>query len=103
MQKTISQARSGHPQSFHRLNFAWAIPVLFCGLVASCGGPYDYQEFSHRDPYVTEDDFKRDMRECEVEKKKHSSKIQGREFGFKGEEAGFLGCMKVKGWDKVSP
>jgi len=103
MQKSISQARSEHPRRFRRLRFAGVISVLFYALAASCGVSYDHEEFSHRDPYMTEDDFKRDMRECEVEKKKHSSKIQGREFGFKGEEAGFLGCMKVKGWDKVTP
>jgi hypothetical protein len=26
--------------------------------------------------------------------------IQGREFGFEGQDTGFLGCMKLKGWDK---
>jgi len=77
--------------------------VLFlalAGLLPACGQGRNFEEFTHRDPYMKEDDFRRDVRQCEADKDKHSSKIQGRELGFKGQDAGFLGCMKQKGWEK---
>jgi hypothetical protein len=78
--------------------------LLFLGsLLVACGGTRDYEEFSHRDPYMKKDDFYRDVRVCETEKSRHSSKIQGREMGFKGQDTGFLGCMKLKGWEKIQP
>ena len=36
----------------------------------------------------------------EREKDKYSNKIQGREFGFEGQDTGYLGCMRLKGWSK---
>ena len=41
-----------------------------------------------------------DSKKCEKEKDKYSNKIQGREFGFEGQDTGYLGCMKLEGWSK---
>ena len=41
-----------------------------------------------------------DFEKCKKDKDKYSNMIQGREFGFEGQDTGFLGCMKLKGWDR---
>ena len=65
-----------------------------------CDSQFKSQDFTNRDPYKTKSAFKVDSKQCEGEKNKHSNKIQGREFGFRGEHTGFLGCMRLKGWSK---
>jgi len=74
----------------------WVIVLVLYG----CDSPFKYQDFTNSDSYKTENAFKLDSKLCEAEKNKHSNKIQGREFGFKGEHTGYLGCMKLKGWSK---
>ena len=69
-------------------------------ILYGCGSPFNYEDFSNSDLYKTENVFKVDSKQCEAEKNKHSNKIQGREFGFRGEHTGYLGCMKLKGWSK---
>jgi hypothetical protein len=103
MKQAISQASSGNADRSKSQYIRLLFPMLCCGLLAACGSPHEFESFSHRDPYMKEADFKRDVAECEAEKNKHSSKIQGREFGLKGKDAGFLGCMKLKGWDRNRP
>ena len=71
-------------------------------LISACGSPFNYEDFTNIDPYKTEKAFKQDSKSCEAEKNKHSHKIQGREFGFQGEHTGYLGCMKLRGWDKIA-
>ncbi len=60
-----------------------------------------FEEFSHKGE-KGEREFLVDSQRCEKEKNKHSNKIQGREFGFEGQDTGYLGCMKLEGWSKKS-
>jgi len=48
----------------------------------------------------SKEEFLIDSKKCEKEKDKYSNKIQGREFGFEGQDTGYLGCMKLEGWSK---
>lgn len=68
--------------------------------LSGCGSVFNYEDFTNSDPSKTEKAFRADSRKCEVEKDKHSYKIQGREFGFQGEHTGYLGCMQLQGWNK---
>lgn len=77
---------------------SWVMAAALCG----CGSPFNYEDFTNRDPYKTEKAFREDSKLCEADKDKHSMKIQGREFGFKGRHTGYLGCMKLQGWDQIS-
>lgn len=72
------------------------IGIMICG----CGSPFNYEDFTNSDSYKTEKVFGEDSKQCDSEKNKHSNKIQGREFGFEGEHTGYLGCMRLKGWNK---
>jgi hypothetical protein len=81
-----------------RAETAFALCVLMA--LSGCGEVRHFEDFSHRDPYMKESDFKRDSDRCEIDKVKHSSKIEGRNAGFKGEDTGYLGCMISKGWQK---
>jgi hypothetical protein len=74
---------------------------LVMGIILyACGSPFKYEDFTNSDSYKTEKAFLEDSKKCVAEKNKHSNKIQGREFGFRGEHTGYLGCMKLKGWSK---
>lgn len=86
------------------MNTAAKIFLGFIIVVAysSCGPSRDHKDFTNVDPYKTRIEFDKDSKFCEAEKDRHSNKIQGREFGFKGRDTGYLGCMKLKGWDKIS-
>jgi len=77
--------------------------LLTLVLLASCGESHRFEDFTFVGPGKTEETFSQDSRVCETEKNKHSHKIQGREFGFKGQDVGYFGCMKLKGWEKKEP
>jgi hypothetical protein len=81
------------------------VAVLIAGFAMSgCGEePYRYENFTKAEPSMNESVFAADHQICHKEKDKHINKIQGREFGFKGSETGYLGCMKLRGWDKKNP
>ena len=81
-----------------KIALAWAVASTISG----CGSAFNYEDFTNSDPYKTEKAFRADSRLCEVEKDKHSHKIQGREFGFQGEHTGYLGCMQLQGWNKIA-
>lgn len=80
---------------------AW---LLLAGIVFvfGCGDSYRYEQFTPADTAKGREDFDKDSAICLAEKNKHSHKIQGREFGFKGSDVGYFGCMKLKGWDRKS-
>ncbi|NIP99771.1 MAG: hypothetical protein GWM98_22830, partial [Nitrospinaceae bacterium] len=59
-------------------------------LAAGCGDPYRFEDFTSADRSGGEQAFYRDSAQCLKEKDKHSNKIQGREFGFKGRDVGYL-------------
>lgn len=67
------------------------------------GEKYRYEDFTPSDSSMDSAQFDSDHQVCQKEKDKHLNKIQGREFGFKGSETGYLGCMKLRGWDKKNP
>ena len=69
-------------------------------LLVGCAEDRKFEDFTHEDSGKAEQEFLEDSRKCTAEKDKHSHKIQGREFGFEGEHTGYLGCMKLKGWDQ---
>ena len=77
--------------------------VLWVLVLTSCGESYRFEDFTFVGPGKTLETFSEDSKVCEAEKNKHSNKIQGREFGFKGQDVGYLGCMKLKGWEKKEP
>ena len=72
------------------------IIMIFLG----CVDVSTFDEFSN-DKEKSKKEFLVDSKKCEREKDKYSNKIQGREFGFEGQETGYLGCMKLKGWSKT--
>ncbi len=77
-----------------------AIIIIFVLLISGCSESHRYEEFISKDPAMGEEAFRTDSALCEREKDRYSNKIQGREFGFKGADTGYLGCMKLRGWDK---
>lgn len=77
----------------------WMASGLLFFLIG-CGDPHPYRDFTNTDSSKGESAFQSDSEVCEREKDKHINKIQGREFGFKGSETGYLGCMKMRGWEK---
>jgi hypothetical protein len=78
--------------------------VLMTLALASCGESHLFKDFTFvGSDGKTEKTFHEDSKACEAEKDKHSNKIQGREFGFKGQDVGFYGCMKLRGWEKKEP
>ena len=64
--------------------------------------PHPFEEFSHSDSYKTKSDFTNDSLKCWDQKEKYSLKIEGRKIGFQGQNVGYFGCMKLKGWDYVA-
>jgi hypothetical protein len=78
--------------------------VLMTLALASCGENHRFEDFTFiGSEGKTEQTFNEDSRACEAEKDKHSNKIQGREFGYRGLDEGYLGCMKLRGWEKKEP
>ncbi len=69
-------------------------------LLVGCAEERKFEDFIHEGSGKAEQEFLKDSRKCAAERDKHSHKIQGREFGFEGEHAGYMGCMKLKGWDQ---
>ena len=67
--------------------------------VIGCVDVYTFDKFSNEEK-KSKKDFLVDSKKCEREKDKYSNKIQGREFGFEGQDTGYLGCMMLKGWSK---
>lgn len=76
-------------------NISIGIIFIFTG----CAEPPSFENFSHNGS-KGEKEFRVDSEKCEKDKDKHSNKIQGREFGFEGKDTGYLGCMKLEGWEK---
>ena len=76
--------------------------LFIVAVLYGCGSPFNYEDFNNIDPYKTGKAFREDSKLCEAEKDRHSNKIQGREFGFQGQHTGYLGCMKLKGWDRIA-
>lgn len=75
--------------------------ALMVFALAGCGESFRYEDFTFiGSEGKTEQVFYKDSKYCEAEKDKHSNKIQGREFGFRGLNEGYFGCMKLKGWEK---
>ncbi len=77
------------------------ICVLLVFVFFGCAESPPFENFSHEEG-EGEEQFLVDSEKCEKEKDKHSNKIQGREFGFEGQDTGYLGCMKLEGWSKKS-
>ena len=77
--------------------FAFVLMIFACG-----ESKYKFKNFSHTNSYKKESDFNSDSSNCKIEKDKHSNKIEGRKFGFKGINTGYLGCMQLKGWRFLS-
>ena len=69
-------------------------------ILVSCAENRKFADFTNADSVKGEQDFLEDSRKCKAEKDKFSNKIQGREFGFEGEHTGYLGCMKIEGWNQ---
>lgn len=78
--------------------------LLFVLFFLGCEGEkYRYEDFTTSNSSMNPALFDIHHQICQKEKDKHINKIQGREFGFKGSETGYLGCMKLRGWDKKNP
>jgi|GEM_PF-570203 len=78
--------------------------VLILLVLPGCGEAHRFEDFTFTGSEgKTGETFYRDSKACEAEKNKHSNKIQGREFGFKGQNVGYFGCMKLKGWERKEP
>jgi len=73
--------------------------VLVAIFILGCAEAPPFEKFSHEEGKGQEE-FLVDSEKCEKEKDKYSNKIQGREFGFEGQDTGYLGCMKLEGWSK---
>ena len=68
-------------------------------IIFGCADVYTFDKFSNEEK-KSKKDFLVDSKKCEREKDKYSNKIQGRELGFEGQDTGYLGCMRLKGWSK---
>ena len=77
-------------------NFVCIFLVL---IISGCADIYTFDKFAN-DEEKSKKDFLVDSEKCEREKDKYSNKIQGREFGYEGQDTGYLGCMMLKGWSK---
>ena len=69
-------------------------------LLVGCAEDRKFSDFTNEDSSKGEKEFLRESKQCTADKDKFSHKIQGRELGFEGEHAGYLGCMKMKGWSQ---
>jgi len=67
--------------------------------IIGCADVYTFDKFANEEE-KSKKDFLVDSEKCEREKDKYSNKIQGREFGYEGQDTGYLGCMMLKGWSK---
>jgi hypothetical protein len=74
--------------------------ILSFLIFVGCSADWNPEGFVHEDQSKGKQEFLKDSQKCLAEKDKFSHKIQGREFGFEGEHAGYLGCMKLKGWSQ---
>ncbi|MBT5472646.1 MAG: hypothetical protein HOK41_18740 [Nitrospina sp.] len=74
----------------------FAIFILLIG----CAEDRQFADFENEDSAKGEQEFLKDSKLCTENKNKFSHKIQGRELGFDGEHAGYLGCMKMQGWSQ---
>ena len=75
------------------------LSILIMLVLSGCGEAPPFEKFSHEEG-KGKAVFLIDFERCEKDKDKYSNMIQGREFGFEGQNTGFLGCMKLKGWNK---
>ncbi|MBC8284136.1 MAG: hypothetical protein H8E32_10000 [Nitrospinae bacterium] len=75
------------------------ICIFVVFIFSGCAEAPSFESFSH-EGNKGEKEFRVDSQKCEKEKDKHSNKIQGREFGFEGQNTGYWGCMKLEGWSK---
>ena len=73
--------------------------ILLNFIFFGCADVSNFQNFSN-DQEKSKEEFLADSEKCQREKDKYSNKIQGREFGFEGQDTGYLGCMKLEGWSK---
>jgi len=80
--------------NFKKISFLFIFLIIFSG----CGPSWNYSSFKSVEGSRSEEVFEKDLEMCLEEKEKYSSIIQGREYGFRGEHAPFLGCMRYKGW-----
>lgn len=80
------------------------VGIFFIFIVLlGCAEDRRFADFTNEDSGKGEQEFQKDSKQCTADKDKFSHKIQGRELGFEGEHAGYLGCMKMQGWNqKVS-
>ncbi len=84
------------------MGYRLAILGVFLAFQFSCGEPrYAFKDFTHSNSYKNQTEFNKQSSQCWSEKDKHSYKIEGRKFGFKGQNTGYLGCMKLKGWNHI--
>ena len=74
--------------------------ILIFILSVGCSEDRQFEDFMNEDSGKGEQKFREDSHKCIAEKDKFSHKIQGREFGFEGEHTGYLGCVKLKGWNQ---
>ncbi len=77
-----------------KILFLFVSLALFLG----CGPSWSHSDFKSVEGSKPEEVFEKDLESCLKQKGKYSSIIQGREYGFRGEHAPFLGCMRYKGW-----
>ena len=73
--------------------------ILVVLIIFGCADVDTFDKFTHEEE-KSKKEFFVDSEKCEREKDKYSNKIQGREFGFEGQDTGYLGCMRLKGWSK---
>lgn len=86
-------------QFYKSINFKRILLLInFLIVVSGCGPSWSYSNFKSVEGSRSEEVFEKDLETCLEEKVKYSSIIQGREYGFRGEHAPFLGCMRYKGW-----
>ena len=77
----------------------WWLSMAFFLAFCACGeSKYKFEDFSNMDSNKEGRTFNVDSSSCQAEKDRHSNKIEGRKFGFKGQDTGYLGCMQLKGW-----
>jgi len=81
----------------------YSVLALTILVVTGCGENPEYKDFINLAPEKTEKIFYQDSGKCQADKDNHSSKIRGRELGFKGLNTAYLGCMKEKGWEQKQP